>query len=84
MEPSSFDKRADAVDGDDLLEALSAIEKLRQEALYAIARLKAEVDEQEQALVGMARRGGHTWGEIAKALGLNSRQAAHYRYREKR
>lgn len=47
--------------------------------LADLAALRAELDERELALIDRARQQGSTWGQIARALGLASRQAAEQR-----
>ena len=47
--------------------------------LRAIPAARARLDAQELDLIDRARRAGATWGEIAGALGLGSRQAAEQR-----
>lgn len=47
--------------------------------LRAIPSARARLDAEELDLIDRARRDGATWGEIAKALGLGSRQAAEQR-----
>ena len=64
---------AEVVEGDDLLKALSAIPKLKRAVVV-----------QEKALVMMARHAGHSWVQIADALGLNSRQAAQDKFASKK
>lgn len=49
-------------------------------ALALVADLRADLDEVEQSLLALARRGGATWQEVAAALGLRSRQAAEQRW----
>jgi hypothetical protein len=46
-----------------------------------IAAARARLDERELDLIDRARRRGATWAEIARALGLGSRQAAEQRHR---
>jgi hypothetical protein len=60
---------AQAVDGAELLAALTALRELRD-----------QLTDWEPALIGAARARGITWSEIAPALGLTSRQAAERRY----
>ncbi|HZX02827.1 hypothetical protein [Kribbella sp.] len=72
--PQRAAKRAAArgeqiVDGPELLAALAALRQLRD-----------QLSEWEPTLIGAARAQGATWGEIAPALGLTSRQAAERRY----
>jgi len=59
----------DAVDAADLTAALTLMPKVR-----------AEVDQLEEALLLIARGRGMTWQELAFALGLGSAQAARQRY----
>ncbi|MBL7256523.1 hypothetical protein [Paractinoplanes lichenicola] len=47
--------------------------------LRTIPAARARLDVQELELIDRARRDGATWGEIAAALGLGSRQAAEQR-----
>jgi len=47
--------------------------------LRAIPAARARLDAEELDLIDRARREGATWGEIATALGLGSRQAAEQR-----
>ncbi|MBM2615221.1 hypothetical protein JIG36_06545 [Actinoplanes sp. LDG1-06] len=47
--------------------------------LRAVPAARARLDAQELDLIDRARREGATWGEIADALGLRSRQAAEQR-----
>ncbi|WP_127501297.1 hypothetical protein [Actinoplanes solisilvae] len=47
--------------------------------LRAIPSARARLDVEELDLIDRARRDGATWGEIADALGLGSRQAAEQR-----
>ena len=49
-------------------------------ALSLIPSARAEMDELEAGLLGMARGRGMTWQEIAFGLGLGSQQAARQRY----
>ncbi len=49
-------------------------------ALQAIAELRAQLAELEQAAVYAAREKGATWEEIATAMGI-TRQAAQMRFR---
>jgi hypothetical protein len=63
------DRGGQALDGPELLAALTALRELRD-----------QLTEWEPALIGAARAGGATWTEIAPALGLTSRQAAERRY----
>jgi hypothetical protein len=60
---------AQAVDGQELLAALTALRELRD-----------QLTDWEPRLIGAARARGVTWTEIAPALGLTSRQAAERRY----
>ncbi|MBU2665629.1 hypothetical protein KOI35_19140 [Actinoplanes bogorensis] len=47
--------------------------------LRAVPAARARLDAHELELIDRARRDGATWGEIADALGLGSRQAAEQR-----
>jgi hypothetical protein len=47
--------------------------------LRAVPAARARLDAEELELIDRARREGATWGEIADALGLGSRQAAEQR-----
>jgi hypothetical protein len=47
--------------------------------LGLVAGARAALDEHELTLIDRARRDGATWGQIAAALGLASRQAAEQR-----
>ena len=47
--------------------------------LQAVPAARARLDASELELIDRARRDGATWGEIAAALGLGSRQAAEQR-----
>lgn len=47
--------------------------------LSAVRAQRARLDATELALIDEARRNGATWADIAKALGLASRQAAEQR-----
>src|SRR3954471_12448009 len=47
--------------------------------LRAIPAARARLDADELALIDRARRDGATWADIARALGLSSRQAAEQR-----
>ncbi len=47
--------------------------------LAEIRGARIRLDEQELQLIDRARYAGATWGEIAEALGLSSRQAAEQR-----
>ena len=47
--------------------------------LEAIAAQRERLDERELALIDRIRREGATWGQVATALGLASRQAAEQR-----
>jgi len=47
--------------------------------LRAVPAARARLDAAELALIDRARRDGATWGEIASALGLSTRQAAEQR-----
>ncbi|WP_249997797.1 hypothetical protein [Actinoplanes sp. M2I2] len=47
--------------------------------LRAVPAARARLDAEELDLIDRARREGATWGEIASALGLGSRQAAEQR-----
>ncbi|MCO8276102.1 hypothetical protein M1L60_36550 [Actinoplanes sp. TRM 88003] len=47
--------------------------------LRAVPAARARLDAEELDLIDRARREGATWGEIATALGLGSRQAAEQR-----
>jgi hypothetical protein len=47
--------------------------------LTLVAGARAALDERELTLIDRARRDGATWGQIAAALGLASRQAAEQR-----
>jgi hypothetical protein len=49
-------------------------------ALAGTSRLRAELEQSERRLIGAARSGGATWGDVAGALGLGSRQAAEQRW----
>ncbi|GAB2590590.1 hypothetical protein Aab01nite_40190 [Paractinoplanes abujensis] len=49
------------------------------EKLRAVPAARARLDAEELELIDRARRDGATWGEIAAALGLGSRQAAEQR-----
>lgn len=49
-------------------------------ALRALGALRQELDQVERELVGRALRGGASWSQIARALGV-SKQAAHRRHR---
>jgi hypothetical protein len=49
------------------------------DSLRAIPAERARMDEAELDLIDRARRAGATWGDIASALGLSSRQAAEQR-----
>lgn len=49
-------------------------------ALSLVPLVRAEMDELEAALLGMARGRGMTWHEIAFGLGLGTPQAARQRY----
>lgn len=48
-------------------------------ALAALPDLRADLDTLERSLIDAARRAGASWGDIAGALGLRSRQAAEQR-----
>jgi hypothetical protein len=48
-------------------------------ALRAVPAARARLDAEELELIDQARRAGATWGEVADALGLGSRQAAEQR-----
>ena len=50
------------------------------EALALAAEIGAELEGATRAAVRAARRDGATWEQVAQALGLASRQAAHARY----
>lgn len=55
---------------------------MSEDALHSLRGIPAErarLDETELDLIDRARRGGATWGDIASALGLASRQAAEQR-----
>lgn len=52
------------------------------EALAALRRLRARLDEEEHLLVFQLRLHHATWDEIAEATGMASRQAAHARFAE--
>lgn len=52
------------------------------EALEAIQRLRARLDEAEQYAVFKLRLQGSTWQEIADATGCASRQAAQQRWKD--
>ncbi|MEW2589687.1 hypothetical protein AB0893_04680 [Micromonospora aurantiaca] len=47
--------------------------------LSEIAAARVRLDDRELDLIDRARHGGATWAEIARALGLGSRQAAEQR-----
>jgi hypothetical protein len=47
--------------------------------LGLIAAARAALDDHELALIDRARHAGATWGQVAAALGLTSRQAAEQR-----
>ncbi|WP_250030431.1 DUF2857 domain-containing protein [Paractinoplanes maris] len=47
--------------------------------LRGVPAARARIDAEELELIDRARRAGATWGEIADALGLGSRQAAEQR-----
>ncbi|WP_430334777.1 DNA-binding protein [Rhodococcus sp. ACT016] len=49
-------------------------------ALGLIPKARAEMDQLEALLLGIARQRGMTWQEIAFGLGLGSTQAARQRY----
>jgi hypothetical protein len=49
------------------------------EELAAIPADRERLDDRELALIDRARREGATWGQVASALGLASRQAAEQR-----
>ena len=49
-------------------------------ALADTSRLRAELEQSERRLIGAARSGRATWGAVATALGLGSRQAAEQRW----
>ncbi|GID32082.1 hypothetical protein [Paractinoplanes brasiliensis] len=53
---------------------MADLSKLRE-----IPAARARLDREELELIDRARRAGATWGEIAGALGLRSRQAAEQR-----
>lgn len=63
-----LEKLAARTDGDDPLEALTALTELRR-----------EVDRRETVLVRRARVRGASWSAVAIALGV-SRQAAHKKH----
>jgi hypothetical protein len=61
---------------------LAAIAARREDpghALWAIAELRARLDELEEFQVENARRDGLSWSEIARPLGV-TRQAVHHKY----
>ncbi|WDZ83372.1 hypothetical protein [Micromonospora cathayae] len=47
--------------------------------LTEVRAARARLDERELELIDRARHGGATWGQVAEALGLSSRQAAEQR-----
>ena len=49
-------------------------------ALGDTARLRVRLEQSERRLIAAARTGGATWSEVARALGLGSRQAAEQRW----
>ncbi|GAA2584427.1 hypothetical protein GCM10010435_72830 [Winogradskya consettensis] len=49
------------------------------EDLAEIGPARARLEERELELIERARQGGATWGQVAGALGLGSRQAAEQR-----
>lgn len=52
----------------------------RPDALAAVRKLQERLVEEEHQLVFELRNSGSTWQEIADATGMESRQAAQYRY----
>lgn len=50
------------------------------DALTVLRQVRNRLEEWEPALIGAARSRGVTWGQLAPALGVSSRQAAERRY----
>ena len=65
---------------DRLLRRAQRYQELPLAALQAIAELRPQLAELEQAALHAAREKGATWEEIATAMGI-TRQAAHMRFR---
>jgi hypothetical protein len=63
-----------------LLRRAQRYQELPLAALQAIAELRPQLAEMEQAAVQAAREKGATWEEIATAMGI-TRQAAQMRFR---
>ena len=63
-----------------LLRRAQRYQELPLAALQAIAELRPQLAELEQAAVQAAREKGATWQEIATAMGI-TRQAAQMRFR---
>jgi hypothetical protein len=63
-----------------LLRRAQRYQELPLAALQAIAELRPQLTEWEQAAVQAAREKGATWEEIATAMGV-TRQAAQMRFR---
>jgi DNA invertase Pin-like site-specific DNA recombinase len=63
-----------------LLRRAQRYQELPLAALQAIAELRPQLAELEQAAVQTAREKGATWQEIATAMGI-TRQAAQMRFR---
>jgi hypothetical protein len=63
-----------------LLRRVQRYQELPLAALQAIAELRPQLAELEQAAVRTAREKGATWEEVATALGI-TRQAAQMRFR---
>lgn len=78
------DQTQGLLDGLELLEAPDQLQTADGaellDALSALSRLRNTLDQWEPALIEAARGIGLTWAQIAPALGLASRQAAERRY----
>lgn len=53
-----------------------------EQAIEAIAALRARLDEAEHQAVFNLRLGGASWQHIADVTGMKSRQAAQFRYEQ--
>jgi hypothetical protein len=65
---------------DDVLRAEQPAGGAALRALALVADLRDDLDAAERRLIGLARSQGASWQEIARILGLRSRQAAEQRW----